>query len=154
MKLAECRTQSIEAREEAIDSLVEEAHKRGDIPDRMYWTLVYDFEIAPQTTNLSQLRQMGFELAAASSVTEEEISSALLALVQALARLDIYLLHTNHLTDRELYDRLEGTVLRELVRDLPAGCGVHEYIDMAAGEAAPLTAVTDRDRHLPRRCDS
>ncbi len=44
-------------RNDAIDRFVADAANRGDCADRMYWTLIYDFEHAAMTTNLQQLEE-------------------------------------------------------------------------------------------------
>ena len=46
-------------REKAIDQLVVDATERGDCVDRFYWMLVYDLEMAPMTSNLKQLTDLG-----------------------------------------------------------------------------------------------
>lgn len=132
-----------DARTEAIDALVKEARERGDIADRMYWTLVYDFEMAPITTNRAQLIEAGVLIPDAVAISDIELPLALWRIIEALAQLDIYLLHTDHLDDRGLLTLLCNSVLEEQVRDLPPGCGVHEFIDLAGG-ANP----DDREVHL------
>ena len=132
-----------DVRTEAIDRLVKEATERGDIADRMYWTLVYDFEMAPMTTNHAQLTEAGVVIPEPELISEAEVPLALWRIVEALAQLDIYLLHTDHLDDRGLLALLCNSVLEEQVRDLPPGCGVHEFIDLAGG-ASP----DDREVHL------
>ena len=47
-------------REKAIDQLVADAAERGDCVDRFYWMLVYDLEMAPMTSNLKQLTDLGW----------------------------------------------------------------------------------------------
>ena len=45
----------------------------------------------------------------------------------------MYLIHTDHLSDAELKDRLVNGILIEPVRDLPPDSGVHEFIDLIGG---------------------
>lgn len=118
-------------RAEAIDRLVADARDKGGCTDRMYWTIVHDFERAEWTTNLRQLEEIGACPPAPSDVGDTELSLVLWELIDALAGLGIYLIHTDHLTDRELYERLVLQVLREQVRDLPPDASVHEYIDLS-----------------------
>ncbi|MGA1394039.1 MAG: hypothetical protein ACO38W_12880, partial [Phycisphaerales bacterium] len=75
--------------------------------------MVYDFELAPLTTNLAQLRDMGIDVPPAESLDESALSAKLWAVIEGLSRLQVYLISTDHLTDRELYQRLESRVLRE-----------------------------------------
>lgn len=119
------------ARAAAIDRLVADARDKGGCTDRMYWTIVHDFERAEWTTNLQQLEEIGVCPPPPGDVGDTELSLVLWELIDALAGLGIYLLHTDHLTDRELYDRLMLHVLREQVRDLPPDASVHEYIDLS-----------------------
>ena len=119
------------ARAEAIDRLVADARDRGGCTDRMYWTIVHDFERAEWTTNLQQLEEIGVYPPTSGDVGDMELSLVLCELIDALAGLGIYLIHTDHLTDRELYERLTLHVLCERVRDLPPDASVHEYIDLS-----------------------
>jgi hypothetical protein len=97
----------------------------------MYWTIVHDFERAEWTTNLQQLEEIGVYPPTSGDVGDMELSLVLWELIDALAGLGIYLIHTDHLTDRELYERLTLHVLCERVRDLPPDASVHEYIDLS-----------------------
>ncbi|MBM4101764.1 MAG: hypothetical protein FJ256_05825 [Phycisphaerae bacterium] len=119
------------ARAEAIDRLVADARDKGGCTDRMYWTIVHDFERADWTTNLQQLEEIGVCPPPPGDVGHQELSLVLWELIDALAGLGIYLIHTDHLSDRELYERLMLHVLREQVRDLPPDASVHEYIDLS-----------------------
>lgn len=166
------------ARNDAIDRFVADATARGDCADRLYWTLIYDFEHAALTTNLKQLEESGVRPPAAQSMNDAELFDSLWEVISALGELGIFLLHSNHLTDRILYERLVQQILIEPVRDLPPDSGVHEFIDMLGGggpiereiyqryyaepaeraqfakeygfEIAPETAPSDRDRDLPK----
>lgn len=137
-------------RTEAIDRLQDEARRAGGITDRLYWTMVYDFELAPLTTNLAQLRELGVEVPPADSLDEGEVSVRLWAVIEGLAKLNVYLISTDHLSDRELYHRLESRVLREEVREVPPEPGVREYIDLGHGESPAVDPPSRRDARLPR----
>ncbi len=140
-------------RTEAIDRLQDEAKRAGGITDRLYWTMVYDFELAPLTTNLAQLRELGIEVPPANTLDEATLSSRLWQVIGGLARLNVYLISTDHLTDRELYDRLESRVLREEVREVPPEPGVREYIDLGASDGGLGRTSSGRDARLPRPVD-
>jgi hypothetical protein len=164
--IAELLSARRKAREQAIDRLQERAGRQGDVTDRLYWTMVYDFEIAPLTTNLEQLRELGISMPPPSTLDDASLVEALWRVIRGLARLDVYLVHTDHLDDRHLYAELHDRVLREQVRAVPAGSGVHEFIDLSFGEVpdedlseeaylakwtpdGERLPVVDRDRLLP-----
>lgn len=108
-------------RNEKIDALVARAEANNDCTDRMYWTLIHDFEFAPMTTNIEQLKDAGLEW-----TTVDELATC-------LGKIGVYLIHTDHLSDSELKDRLVNGILIEPVRDLPPDSGVHEFIDLIGG---------------------
>ncbi|MSQ90564.1 MAG: hypothetical protein EXS01_04105 [Phycisphaerales bacterium] len=122
-----------QTRSDAIDKLVADATARGDCTDRLYWTLIYDFEHAPMTTNLKQLEEAGVQPQPAESLDAHELHNALWEVIDSLGELGMFLLHTNHLTDRALYERLTQQILVEPVRDLPPDAGVREFIDLIGG---------------------
>jgi len=118
-------------RRQAIDRLQDEARRAGGVTDRLYWTMVYDFEMAPLTTNLQQLRELGIEMPPEPGIEDEELKRRLWEVIEGLARLQVYLISTDHLSDRELYRHLEQRVLREEIREVPLEPGVREYIDLS-----------------------
>ena len=111
-------------RETAIRELHLAGVRHGGPNDPGYWALVHDLEFAPLTTNLAQLREIGVEMADPMVLDDAELASSLDGVIRGLAVIDVYLLHTGHLDDRELYT---------LLRDVPAGCGSREWIDVAGG---------------------
>jgi hypothetical protein len=150
--MSDINTLKRDRRAKAIDELVAAATKRGDCTDRLYWTLTYDFEHAPMTTNLQQLAELGFHpVSLENHIDAAALQLALDALVDAMAQQGIYLTRTNHLTNQELYKRLVTIVLVEPVRDLPTDAGVSEFIDLQGCEPAEaFVDVCDRDAALPR----
>ena len=130
---AELQERKRKDRDEEIDRLQREAGERGEITDRMFWTMVYDFERAPWTTNRRQLAEWGLEVVPIDGLSSEEVPRRLREIIEGLARLHIYLLHTDHLDDVELYRRLSEEILDEEVRDIPVCPGVREYIDLVGG---------------------
>lgn len=144
-------------RESRIDALVVDAERKGQSTDRAYWSLVYDLELAPIATNRAQLLEIGVDAPPVCSISDAAVSTHLHRLIQALAELQTYLVHTDHLTDRELYERLVGTILDEPVREISPGSGGREFIDLSGGldaHAVPRTPCVDRDRNLPRPSDT
>jgi hypothetical protein len=145
------RAEAAADRERAIDALVDQAQCAGGCTDRLFWTLHYDMEVAPITSNARQLEEVGVVLPPEDAWRDDgELHRHLWEVIETLADLGIFLLRTDHLSDRELYRLLEGRILREPVRDLPPSAGVHEYVDLGnlAGLDAPR--VEDRDRLLPK----
>lgn len=130
---AELQERKRKDRDEEIDRLQREAGERGEITDRMFWTMVYDFERAPWTTNRRQLAESGVEVVPIDELTTDEVPERLREVIEGLARLNVYLLHTDHLGDVELYRRLSEEILDEEVRDIPVCPGVREYIDLIGG---------------------
>ncbi len=145
-------------REKAIDQLVADAAERGDCVDRFYWMLVYDLEMAPMTSNLKQLTDLGLAVPPPAEMDERELHEKLWEVVESLGDLGVFLLHTDGLSDRELYSRLFHEILTEPVRDLPPTEGVSEFIDLLGGaaqacanaEGVEVVAKVDRDRFLPK----
>jgi len=122
------------ARDAAIDKLMEEAQSRGSSADRAFWAMVYDFDQAPTTTNRKQLAEIGVDVpepGAVASLPDDVVPARLKAIVEGLAALRIYLLHTNHLTDRQLLACLVDDVLGEEVRDTGGALCIQEGVDVA-----------------------
>ncbi len=150
-------------RNEAIDRLVAEARACGHHAERSFWAMIYDFERAPRTTNRAQLAAMGVELPAGGELADDEVVVQLWTVIEALARLGVYLMNTDHLTDRQLYERLEREVLDEDVPDIVGNDGTQEWVDLSTLEEQELfdelygcsperraLAPGNRDARLPR----
>jgi len=137
-------------RNTAIDLLVASATAAGDCVDRMYWTLIHDFEHAPMTTNLQQLAEIGITVQPTASLSDDELPPALETVITQLARLGVYLINTNHLSDNTLYEQLVASILTEPIRDLPPTTDVVEWIDLTACRGKDKDVICDRDATLPR----
>ena len=70
---AELQERKRKDRDEEIDRLQREAGERGEITDRMFWTMVYDFERAPWTTNRRQLAELGVEVPSLDHLAPDEV---------------------------------------------------------------------------------
>ncbi len=152
-----------------------ETRNSGEPLDHGYWALVHDLEHASPTTNLKQLAEIGIEPLDPVCLEEQTLATELEVIIEGLAVLEVYLLHTDHLDDRELYEMLHRRLLRETVRDVPTGVGVREWLDLAGGIDSEIwyrfhasddqraeasrrgvivpergIAKVDRDRRLPR----
>lgn len=131
-----------EKREQAIDKLVLNATERNECNDRFYHVLVHDLENAEMTTNQAQLLEIGIDTATAT----------LWEIINGLADLNIFLLHSNHLTDTQLLFRLCKEITTEQVRDLPPSFGVNEFVDLTGNvtDAKEKRTVCNRDEYLPK----
>lgn len=70
------------------------------------------FEEGPTTTNFQQLVDRGVVLPPPDDIAEADIKTKLWEVLSGLAGLRVYLDHTDHLTDRELYAKLWNDTLR------------------------------------------
>ena len=81
-----------------------------------FWRNIVAFETAPLTTLLQQLRDAGCELPEPESMTDDQLTVKLGEVIDALARLRVFLEFTDHLSDRALYIRL---LRDELPQEIP-----------------------------------
>ena len=132
--LRQCRDEGIRR--------VERADPRLDSTVAM---LVYDFEVAPLTTNAAMLRMIGVDPSTTSN-GDDEAETRVRSIIDGLAAWGVYLCGTNHLTDSDLLKAF-ANILSEEVRLVPPD-GRSEFIDLSGGESKP--PVTDRDSGLPR----
>lgn len=113
-----------------------------------FWQSVLAWEQAPDTSNFQQLADDGIELPAPSELSDELLPATLRKVIEALARRNVYLENTNHLSDRELYTYLWEESLREVIKDLPPGVGWHQHIDILGG-----CSEEDIELHLKHYAD-
>ena len=74
---------------------------------------VLEYETAEPISLFRLLENSGLEIPAPETLDKDTLRTALKALIDRMASLGAYLLHTNHLSDRELYDYLYHDGLRE-----------------------------------------
>jgi hypothetical protein len=74
---------------------------------------VLEYETAEPISLFRLLENAGLEIPAPDQIDEQALSAKLKEIVERMASLGAYLLHTNHLTDRELYNYLYFDGLRE-----------------------------------------
>ena len=78
---------------------------------------VLEYERAPLNTHTDQLKRDGIELPPASKLSDAKLAKKLHDLIQNLGTRRIFLYHTNHLTDRELYEWLREEGLKVVQRN-------------------------------------
>lgn len=74
---------------------------------------VLEYETAEPISLFRMLENSGLEIPAAGELSGPELTEKLKEIVERMASLGAYLLHTNHLSDRELYEYLYDDGLRE-----------------------------------------
>jgi hypothetical protein len=74
---------------------------------------VLEYETAEPISLMKLLENSGMPVAASDTLDEDALKIKLKALIDRMAQLGAFLLHTNHLSDRELYDYLYREGLRE-----------------------------------------
>ena len=109
--------------EQRLAKLREELKKLGgstmsieDMPADMeeeFLRHVLEYETSEPISLFRLLENSGLELPSPNSVTDEGLTKKLRETIDRMASLGAYLLHTDHLSDRELYDYLYNDGLRE-----------------------------------------
>jgi hypothetical protein len=82
-----------------------------------FWRNVVDFETADCTDLTKELNAIGVDLPEPDDLDDVALHQALWNVIDALARLRVFLDWTNHLSDRELYTKLVRELLPE---EMPA----------------------------------
>ena len=109
--------------EQRIAKLREEIKKLGgntmsieDMPADMeeeFLRHVLEYETAEPISLFRLLENSGLKLLAPGSLTDDDLTPKLKETIERMSSLGAYLLHTNHLSDRELYAYLYNDGLRE-----------------------------------------
>lgn len=112
------------------DLLFGESEEFSPEAKAQFWISVAAYEQAPTTTHFQLLEECGVELSAPDSLDDRRLTEKLWEVIEALARLRVFLNQTGHLSDRELYSLLWSELLREPVKDLPLDNSSAWHIDL------------------------
>jgi len=176
--------------EQRIAKLREEIKKLGgntmsieDMPADMeeeFLRHVLEYETAEPISLFRLLENSGLKLLVPGSLTDDDLTPKLKETVERMSSLGAYLLHTNHLSDRELYEYLYNDGLREEAVLFPENPSYAYMIDLTGSGSEednqiylkyyadaehriqwaldwpddiipdPENPPFDRDRHLPQ----
>jgi len=99
--------------------------------EEKFWRNVLAFENVPEVAPFDELTKAGLTIPPASDLDDVTLSVKLWEIIRGLFELGVCLEFTDHLSDRELYERLSSRVLREpmaLTQDS------WWHVDMSAGD--------------------
>ena len=137
----------IRLREESITRIME---VRGG--DRFQAMITHDTEKSERMTQGKILRTLGFipKCKTPASADESVVHDRPWDIINGLAFLNTCLTAINHLSDRDLLDRLENQILAEPIGFVPPTRGMSEFIDMNPN--CIEGSVCDRDCELMPLC--
>lgn len=96
-------------------------YKAEDIPaaiEEQFLKQVLDYETAGTTTPFKKLTSSGLKLPPPDQVKDADVHDLLWLLIERMAKRRMFVTSTNHLSDRELYERLWSDALREEMPDV------------------------------------
>jgi len=91
---------------------------------------VLEYETAEQISLLRLLENSGLEVPPPESLDDDALKIKLKDIIDRMAAVGSYLLHTNHLSDRDLYEYLYHEALREETVLFPENPGYAYMIDL------------------------
>jgi hypothetical protein len=91
---------------------------------------VLEYETAAPVSLMSLLANAGLEVQAPEQLDKDTLRIKLKEIIERMASLGAYLLHTDHLSDRELYEYLYHDALREEVVLFPENPSYAYMIDL------------------------
>ena len=96
---------------------------------------VLEYETAEQISLFRLLENAGLEIPAPEQLDDTTLTAKLQEIVQRMATLGAYLLHTNHLSDRALYEYLCHDALREETVLFPENPSYAYMIDLTSSSS-------------------
>lgn len=96
---------------------------------------VLDYERADRISLFGLLEHAGLQIPAPDQLDDSTLTAKLKEMVQRMATLGAYLLHTNHLSDRELYQYLYHDALREEAVFYPENPTFAYMIDLTGSDS-------------------
>jgi hypothetical protein len=126
--------------EKRIEKLRDEVRKLGgtfspemEVPpdlEEEFLKHVLEYEHAQPITLLQLLKNAGLDVPAPDDLDDGELTAKLWEVIERMSSLGAYLLHTNHLSDRELYTYLYSDALREKAMLFPEDPNYAHMIDL------------------------
>ena len=126
--------------EKRIEKLRAEIEKLGGITSTMegmpadleeeFLKQILEYETTESITLSQWLENAGVQVPSPDSLDDAGLPGRLAEIIQRMAALGAYLLHTNHLSDRELYEYLYKEALREEATLFPENPGYAYMIDL------------------------
>ena len=126
--------------EKRIAKLREELEKLGgstgtieDVPadiEEEFLRHVLEYETAQPITLLALLENAGLDIPPPTDLDGANLHAKLLEIIERMASMGAYILHTNHLSDRELYSQLYYDSLREEAVLFPENSSYVYVIDL------------------------
>ena len=98
--------------------------------DIAYRSMIDELEKAPLVSHLDALARRGILPKDPDELDDQSLSSQLHLIIEALASRNTFLVHTDHMSDRELYIVLCSDVLRQRMPDVSRDGHIRELIDM------------------------
>jgi hypothetical protein len=98
-----------------------------------FWQRVVQYEEAPWTSQFEKLTEQGVEFPPPEELDDRALHDKLWEIINALARRNVFLSHTDHLSDRELYEHLVTETLHEATKDVPYDPHAFMDYDMLGG---------------------
>ena len=129
------RIEALKAQVRALGGTVNEVAAPG-LPlamEEAFLRNILAYEKGPFTTHFAQLTRSGFEFPRSRKLDDRQLSAKLAELIRRLAEMGIYLSHTDHLSDRQLYDWLRYDGLRGEIPDLPHDPHEAWHLDLLGG---------------------
>jgi hypothetical protein len=112
---------------------------------------VIEYETAEPVSLLTWLANAGIEVPAPDQLDDKALSIKLQEVIYGMAYVGAYLLHTNHLSDRELYEFLSDCLTEEVVL-FPENPDYAYIIDMIGG-VGTASGIEDNQTYLKYYAD-